>query len=310
MKVIAILSVLHTAAVFAQAKPYKIVILTDTEAVTRAGEFRTYLMMKPPYNKMGSHLSIDIVTMTKEEMNCSHSIPASPRIITCDNKKLSSKQASLGANIALAFTSNGSGGSGGSIPVASRDYPIQTMFHEMLHAYGLDDEYAYSTSEQTVYCTDPGASKNMAYFQDIPPYTGDSMARNKHASQIPWYGKIPVAKLIVSGSNLGSGAERVRAGSQTPGLYRGGSCDSAKLPGWRPYYNSIMRGFDDDTIYPIYEEIIVKNIESSMGRKLNLPPPEKDCPEQSPEIEGLKNFGNTIQDAAGRIRPSHNHHHD
>src|SRR5690606_38784924 len=111
---------------------------------------------------------------------------------------------------------------------------------------------------------------NIAYFKDVPPYRNDPAARSRHNRQIPWYGGIPGDKLITTGTSLGSPpAVPLSIGNQTMGLYRGGSCNSPKLPGWRPYENSIMLGYKDDTIYPIYEEIIVRNLESSLGTSLN-----------------------------------------
>lgn len=262
---------------FAQHIPYKIVIIADAEALERAEEFKSYLMQKPPFSKMGTKLDITVKTMPKEDMNCKNDMPDSPRIINCNHQKLFDLQTKENAHIALAFTSSGSGGAGGSIPVASKDYPIQTMFHEMLHAYGLDDEYSYSANEQKVYCDNPRNSGNLVYFREKPPYSEDKAARDLHKDDVPWMSGIPEVKKITNGSSLGTEEKFEPQGQQTLGLYRGGACDSNMLPGWRPYANSIMRGYIDDTIYPLYEEIIVKNIESALGRRLNLPPPTIPC---------------------------------
>lgn len=262
---------------FSFYKPYKIAVITDEESKDRAEEFKSYLLQKPPYNKMAEKLDIKIVTLKKEEMDCKNSNPDAPRIITCNYQKLQDLQSKESANLAVAFTSSGSGGSGGNIPIASKDYPIQTMFHEMLHAYGLDDEYDYSASEKSVYCSSPRNSANLVYFKDKPPYADDPTARKTHKRDVPWMSGIPQTKKITEGSSLGSETKFEKNGEQTLGLYRGGACSSADLPGWRPYQNSIMKGYIDDTIYPFYEEIIVRNIESSLGRKLNLPPPSVTC---------------------------------
>lgn len=308
MKFLALLTVFHSAFVFAEGKPYKIVVYADAAAVARAKEFVTYLKKKPPFSKMDKNLVIDVVTMTKEEMDCKTKYPEIPRLITCNHAHLTKKLAEAGGNLSLAFTSNGSGGSGGNIPVATVDYPIQTMFHEMLHTYGLADEYNYSPDEQKIYCSNPYSYGNIAYFKDFPPYSNDGAARAKHASEIPWYGGIPASKLITTGTSLGSASGPIRIGSQTMGIYRGGSCDSEKTLGWRPYDNSIMRGYVDDTIYPLYEEIIVKNIESSIGRKLQLPPPEVTCL-QNESLNGILDLEKDIENAVRRIQPPHNHAH-
>lgn len=165
--------------------PYKIVILTDSDAKVRADEFKTYLGTKPPFNKMGEKLVIEVVTMTAEDMACANNMPNSPRIIRCDTQKLARAQSRADANFSVAFTSKGSGGAGGGIPIASLDYPIQTMFHEMLHTYGLADEYNYWADEQKVYCKDPKSSGNIAYFKDEPSYADDPAARSRHRADVP-----------------------------------------------------------------------------------------------------------------------------
>lgn len=276
---IQILFLLLSTSLFAFGfqKPYKIVVITDEESKERAEEFKNYLLQKPPFSKMAEKLDIKIVSLKKEEMDCKNSNPDSPRIISCDYQKLQDVQSKEVANLAVAFTASGSGGSGGNIPIASKDYPIQTMFHEMLHAYGLDDEYDYSANEKTVYCSSPRNSANLVYFKDKPPYSDDAAARKTHKNDVPWMSGISQTKMITEGLNLGSENKFEKNGEQTMGLYRGGACSSADLPGWRPYLNSIMKGYLDDTIYPFYEEVIVRNIESSLGRKLNLPPPTVTC---------------------------------
>lgn len=302
---IQILFLLLSTSVFAFGvfKPYKIVVMTDEDSKERAEEFRNYLLQKPPYNKMAEKLDIKIVPLKKEEMDCKNSMPDAPRIITCNDEKLQGIQSKEQANLAVAFTSSGSGGSGGSIPIASKDYPIQTMFHEMLHAYGLDDEYEYSASEQTVYCNSPRNSANMVYFKDKPPYSDDAFARKTHKGDVPWMSGIPESKKITEGSNLGSETKYENNGAQTLGLYRGGACSSARLPGWRPYQNSIMKGYLDDTIYPFYEEVIVKNIESSLGRKLNLPPPTVTCLDLMYNFNQLHLLQSQTKDILFRVVP-------
>lgn len=288
--------------------PYKIVIVTDPVAKVRAQEFENYLKTKPPFSRMGAKLSIEIVEMSVEAMNCQNNMPNSERIIRCNNEAIAREQSSRRGNLAMAFTSNARGGAGGGIPVASMDFPIQTMFHEMLHTFGLADEYDYSAAEQTVYCRNPRSRANIAYFRDTPPYADDPAARGRHNRDIPWYGGIPAAKLITTGTNLESPPDvPFTPGNQTMGLYRGGSCNSAALPGWRPYHNSIMKGYADDTIYPIYEEIIVRNLESAMGASLDLPPPEVTCLQPEYNVQRVEDLHEHVDDAVGRIPHTHTH---
>lgn len=290
-------------------KPYKIMIAADKDAVNRANQFKIYLLNKPPFNRMGDNLVIEIVPFEADELNCANTNPDSPRIITCDTELINKTKRNIKAHAALAFTSKASGGAGGDIAVASIDYPIQTMFHELLHTYGLADEYDYSDSEKTVYCQAPRSSNNIVYFKDKPPYKADADARSKHADDVHWMGQIPTAQLITSGTSLGSASlNSVVNGQQNLGLFRGGSCDGT-LPGWRPYYSSIMREYKDDTIYPLYEDIIIKNIQSSIGRKINLPPPEPKCSQNQETLQTVNTLGSDVSQIIERIPHPHNHKH-
>lgn len=292
------------------SKPYKIIIVTDTEAYPRASEFKNYLITKPPFNRMGDGLQIELVNMDADKMNCKNDNPSSPRIITCNRDLIYQTQSNHNAHLSLAFTSKGSGGAGGDIPVASKDYPIQTMFHEMLHTYGLADEYDYSASEQTLYCENPKSNTNVVYFKDSPPYKDDGLARSKHSDKVHWMGQIPIEQLITSGTDLGSQSLRsIAPGYQSLGLFRGGSCNNETLPGWRPYQSSIMRGYDDDTIYPIYEETILRNIESAIGKKILLPPAEHNCIHSPSSVQIVKNLGSEMESIIKKIPHPHNHPH-
>ncbi|WPU63511.1 hypothetical protein [Peredibacter starrii] len=297
---------LMTASAYAQDS-YEIIMFTDPDAKTRAEEFKQYLVQKPPFNKLGEKVKVTLVELSPEVMDCKNDVPDSPRIIHCNREELLRLKANAKAHLALAFTSKGTGGAGGVIPVASKDYPIQTMFHEMLHAYGFDDEYDYDENEKKVYCDKPTSSVNIAYFKDKPPYVDDSAARKIHAKDVPWMGKIPSENSIVTAGNLGSQFGRVINGTQTPGLYRGGSCNSDKTPAWRPYQNSIMKGYDDDTIYPIYEEVILKSIESAMGQKVDKkkkfedPTPAPRCLQHNHEMEMLKGYDEEMKEITKHI---------
>lgn len=301
-KLFAIALLMTSYQALAQYKPYKIVMFADADAMKRADEFKTYIQTKPPFSKMGDKLTLEIVELTSEEMDCKNDKPDTPRIISCDSSLFRKKQRQMDAHLSLAFTSKAKGGAGGGIPIASNDYPIQTMFHEMLHTYGFADEYDYSPSERTVYCNNPRSVANIVYFQDVPPYETDVAAREKHARDVPWMGGIPRVRLITEGTSLGSkDSIAVKPGEQLLGLYRGGQCDSGTTPSWRPYGNSIMRGYEDDTIYPLYEEVIVKNIEGSLGRQLNLPPPPQKCLDENFDFSKIQHLQNEIEEAVKHV---------
>lgn len=307
MKVILMLTaLLGTLSVYAQ-DTYDIIMFTDADAKTRAEEFKEYLVQKPPFNKLGEKIKISIVELSAEVMDCKNDTPDSPRIIHCNHQELLRLKAVAKSHLALAFTSKGTGGAGGTIPVASKDYPIQTMFHEMLHAYGFDDEYDYDENEKKVYCDKPANAANIVYFKDTPPYVDDSAARKIHTKDVPWMDRIPVGNSIVSAGSLGSQFIKIVKGEQSPGLYRGGSCNSDSTPGWRPYQNSIMKGYDDDTIYPLYEEVILKSIESAMGQKVAKkkkfedPSPPPRCLQHNHEVEMLKGYDEEMKEITKHI---------
>ena len=299
-------ALLGTVSVFAEDS-YDIIMFTDSESKSRADEFKDYLFQKPPFNKLGEKVKVNVVELPADVMDCKNSNPQSPRIIKCNNEELFRLKAMAKASLALAFTSRGTGGAGGAIPIASKDYPIQTMFHEMLHAYGFDDEYDYSESEKRVYCDQITITPNIVYFKDRPPYVDDPAARTIHAKDVPWMGRIPAENPIVQAGNLGSQSTKIVNGEQTPGLFRGGACSTDDKPGWRPYQNSIMKGYEDDTIYPLYEEVILRSIESSLGKKSNKdkkvedPSPPPRCLQHNHEVEMLKGYDEEMKEITKHI---------
>lgn len=240
-------------------------------------------------------------------MQCSNPGTTNTRLIECDKSYLRGLRRGARASIAVAFTSTANGGSGGEIPIATsnfENYPISTMFHEMLHAYGFADEYQYVTAqERKAFCDPPRKLPNMAYFNDVPPYEDDSSARARHGAQIPWFVTIGADVLITHGTDLGTTAlPHTETGTQTAGLFAGGPC-SLWMKSWRPYQGSIMREYRDDTIYPLYEKVIIGKIADAIGRKPVLrdpaaetvvltPPTEPDCPPQGRDaITEVENFG-------------------
>lgn len=286
------------------AAPYKIVMMTDSGAKNRAEEFKKYLLTKPPFNKLDpKELEFKVVTLSQKELNCGNRNKKVPRVISCDDLKLNSIKAKEEAHLAMVFTSDATGASGGDIPKASKTSDVAAMMHEMLHTFGCADEYEYSATEAEVYCRPTEPAPNIAFFKDSPPYKSDSEARSRHAKNVPWMSRIDKVRYITSGTQLGSSAKS-SPGKQVMNLYRGGSCNKV-IPTWRPYPNSIMKGYTDQTIYPFYEEIIVKQMESQLGRRLEFkklakPSPieiQAECP---PEIvqENIQDFSKIMRKLA------------
>lgn len=288
---------------------YKIVVFTDEGAEARANEYKTYLKSKPPFSEMGDKLNIAVIKLTQDEMDCNKS-PTLDRIVTCNESALIRKQSAEGGQLAVAFTSKVTGGgSGGTIPVATKDYPIETMLHEMLHYYGINDEYVYeSQAHIDAYCgvSQRSSWPNSAYFNQAPPYADEAGARAKHAPDVSWMGGIPSSNPILNGGSLGSKPVHAAKGMQVLGLYKGGTCEKV-VETWRPYNNSIMRSIGygtDDTIYPYYADIIRKKIESAtQGNKIAKasPPPHLNC-DHSHGHETVLELNKDVKSAVKKIK--------
>ncbi|MES2525439.1 MAG: hypothetical protein V4598_00065 [Bdellovibrionota bacterium] len=302
MKYLALFIILISGTVWGrrEPRPYKILIVADENSTQSAEAYRNYILEQRPFNRLTpADLVVEIQTVPAAEMSCSNPGVTNDRLIACDKSYLRGLRRGARASIAVAFTSTATGGSGGEIPIATSDfskYPISTMFHEMLHAYGFADEYQYKTDqEKEAFCSPPKRLPNMAYFNDEPPYESDAAARSKHSGQIPWFGNIGQDVLITHGTDLGTQSlPHTEEGTQTAGLFAGGPC-SLWMKSWRPYQGSIMREYKDDTIYPLYEKIILGRIADAIGRRpvireptaeneiVVTPQPEPDCPPEGSE---------------------------
>lgn len=282
--------------------------MADENSTQSAEAYRTYILEQRPFNRLRPEdLVVEIQTVPASEMACKNPGTTNDRLIKCDTSYLRGLRRGAKASIAVAFTSTATGGSGGEIPIATSNfekYPISTMFHEMLHAYGFADEYQYKTEqEKKAFCSPPRKLPNIAYFNDEPPYGDDFDARARHGAQIPWFVNIGADVLITHGTDLGTTAlPHTETGTQTAGLFAGGPC-SLWMKSWRPYQGSIMREYKDDTIYPLYEKIILGKIASAIGRTPVLrdpaseavvvaPTAEPECPPRGADpITEAENFG-------------------
>lgn len=167
------------------------------------------------------------------------------------------------------FSSRGSGGAGGAVPIATINYPLSTMLHEMLHGWGLNDEYTYSQSEAEYYCRYPKILKgpNTAGFSVRGGYASDAEARDAHRDDIAWLnyvGGTPItSKADADGSlKLGTPAAFL---FRAPGLYPGSNC-SLEMPSFRPYYeDTIMKTLSTTWIPPIHQKAVLAAIAKAAG---------------------------------------------
>lgn len=230
-QIIGLLSaVLLSSSAFAA---YKIGIYTDQPSQEKSKGLIEYLKTHPPFNRY--EVEFEIKPMSTQELNCgpAHGIA---RLITCDTAHITSVAHKSGIDQAFVVSNYPVyGGSGGTVPVMTTDsgIPYSTMVHEYLHTIGFGDEYAYRESETPLYCTKQNMARyiNLAVIEPLGSYSGDYDARNKHAKQIPWYGKIesstPIATTILGTPNQGQ---------EVIGLFKARTCQNSptRITVWRP----------------------------------------------------------------------------
>ncbi len=260
MKLWSMLIALTTTWAYA-AEPYRLVLVSDPQSLPRAQEFAQYMRSQNPFNRIPAHeFEIKIVSVDAAQLACGFHDTQAPRLLTCNTDAANRIKRDNNAHAAAIFTAAGRGGSGGQIPVAASDYPLSTMLHELLHMYGLEDEYAYTGTEITKYCDNPPQGDNVAMITPDPPYADKADALQKHGSRIPWASQIAPATPITEGQNLGTPLSY----TQEIGLFEGGHCSLA--PGqrkfYRPYLNSIMRTLTDN-IQPFYQQRIISAMEAA-----------------------------------------------
>jgi hypothetical protein len=268
----ALLLALLSWSAFAQ-DPYRLVMVADPESRARAEEYKNYMLSKAPFNQLGGQLEIVITEMSDRDLSCANDMPTSPRIIRCDTSKLNQRKRELGGHHVVAFTNNATGGAGGQQAIASVDYPLNTMLHEMLHMYGLADEYCYTGTEVEEYCNPPRSAPNVAMIVPAPPYANKGEAFAKHGDKIPWSSEIYAPTPITQGTDvLGTPAGQY---GESAGLYEGGHCtNKAALTEkiYRPYQNSIMKSLSVDSLQPFYQARILEAMEAARGRRFEARP--------------------------------------
>ena len=250
---------------------YHIRFVADARSMARAHEYANLLLGHPAFASVSARFSIEYVEGNAELMKCGNTVPQSPRIITCDTRYILSLS-TVPVHLTAVFTSRGSGGSGGTVPIVSIDYPLPVMLHEMLHAWTLQDEYTYSDSEAAYYCRSPKILKapNTASFTARETYKSDAEALNTHWKDIPWADSIGIpvtfSSSTVNGAALLLGTPKTTAmGWMEPGLYPGSNC-SRKMPSFRPYdVDTIMKTLSTTLIPPIHKKAVLAEIARVAG---------------------------------------------
>lgn len=252
---------------------YHIRFVADAPAMARAREFTELLLTHDAFATVKDRFRIEYIAGDAALMNCRNDLPQSPRIIRCNMDYILSLGTSP-THMTAVFTSRGSGGAGGAVTIASIDYPLPAMLHEMLHTWGLQDEYIYSQSEADFYCGYGKILKapNTSAFAVMETYGSDAEAGNRHREDIPWFDYIraPITALDEN-APAAAGVARLQLGTPKapgfmgPGLYQGSNC-SRKLPSFRPYgFDTIMKTLSTTRIPPIHQKAVLKAIAKAAG---------------------------------------------
>ncbi len=250
---------------------YHMRFVADAQSMARAHEYADLLLGHPAFASVSGRFRIEYVQGDADLMKCGNTVPQSPRIITCDKQYILSL-GTVPVHMTAVFTSRGSGGSGGAVPIVSIDYPLPVMLHEMLHAWTLQDEYTYSDSEAAYYCNNPRILKspNTTSFAAQETYQSDAEALSANRNNIPWADSIRLP--VTTSSATASGAALVLGTPQTtetagmePGLYSGSNC-SRKMPSFRPYnVDTIMKTLSTTLIPPIHQKAVLAEIARVAG---------------------------------------------
>ena len=247
---------------------YHIRFVVDDGSLERAKAFSELFLSHPVFAPFWARFSIEYLVADTERLNCRNDNPASPRSIRCDREYALSLGTSP-AHLTAIFTSRASGGSGGRVPIASLDYPLPTMLHELLHAWGLNDEYTYSASEAEYYCSNPKIVKgpNTASFSLPGPYSSDRDARAVLSDRVPWLDAIvslPVTGPADQNGMLTLGTQP-SADDGSPGLFSGSNCSLVR-PSFRAYKaDTIMKSLSSTWIPPVHSKAVLAVIGSAAG---------------------------------------------
>lgn len=247
---------------------YHMRFVVDPGSLGRAKDFVAMFLSHPAFSPFWARFSIEYLVAAPEQLNCRNDVPGSPRIIRCDTDYA----LSLGTapvHLTAIFTSRASGGAGGRVPIASLDYPLPTMLHEMLHVWGLNDEYTYSASEAAYYCNTPRILKgpNTASFSQPGTYTSDTAARAALQDYVPWLDAIvslPVTGPAGQSGQLPLGTlPAVDDGS--PGLFTGANCSLVR-PSFRAYRaDTIMKSLSSTWLPPVHRKAVLAVIGRAAG---------------------------------------------
>ena len=265
MKKIALLSLMigFVLNVPMAAHAFKLVILTNQPGQAKALEVQTFMKSLAPFRYMQpSELEIDIesidiaregiscaplkvkydkvqlqslqawsdanhVNLTKADMKKYKKGYEITRNVDCDRSALARIGARFGADQSMFILDHeGSGGSGGDVPILYSGSLKMVAVHELLHTFGMADEYSYSREEAPAFCA-KSTWTNVAIFEDRPPYAGNADAVARHGLQIQWLPTLGSKPDLTTGTNLGT------AYYGHLGLYPAKTCSAISMKSWK-----------------------------------------------------------------------------
>lgn len=293
------------AGFFQEARAGKILLVAADSGIRKAKEVEYFLRRVPPFSR-AEELEIEIRKVPRNFVKCTTGLPddvkipekykhlypkschkadkVPTRLVSCDHGPILKLMAETGSDrVLFVRPAKIYGGSGqGQVAVITEGTPPEIGLHELLHTFGLADEYPYDECSAPTYCQiyGPPTAINFAYFEDHSPYAGDSAARARHTQDIPWFMKIHPSTPITSGSSLGTPqADRI-------GLHPSLTCSEVykpgRLRGWKPGRRETIMGPKGTTHIP---EVYWDNILDGLNTRLRIETAQK--PTEHPE-EGFQ----------------------
>lgn len=236
----------------AHAGPFKIGIVSEPGAESRANEFISKLSQLEPFRQLIAQNALEISASptTVTGLNCRGGRSGIARLASCNTSPAAS--VCRGMDFCPIFTAVPNIGAGDNVsPISSSTFPWTTMLHEMVHSFGFSDNYAYTQLESNIYCNGVWANGPNSQTDSKPnTYKSAEAARKDCLRRIPWcQDAIDAGTEVVQRKPDG----KYMIGSPTPsngcpdsslGVYLGSNCQ-IKNPDstWRPYFCPSVMGY-------------------------------------------------------------------
>lgn len=267
----------------APASAATILIATDEASGEKARAAKRFIETHPPFSKL-ANLKVVVRVVPPNFVKCQVGLAESEsdkrrpescatdtaskedqeRVIVCNaNHELTPLMGETNADRTIFIKESAThGGTAGEIITMTTAAPPVTALHELMHTFGLSDEYEYlSACEADTYCPFYKSAPNTALFLDQPPYASDAAARSRHAKDIPWFGQIKASTHITRGRNLGTPKPHLT------GLYPGKMCNKSTKPikTWHPGDRvTVMETLATDYVPEAYWNLVAEGLHTKI----------------------------------------------